>query len=134
MKKIMLFVFSLVFVAISGFAENLVLENQTSYPLKNQKSKMAIQWATSAKDVDEGNQAVSHGLNLNPNTMKVLTQPGKVSVNIPEKAECFRILVWSKGEGEPDLLTNWVDVMPNKTYTLKADHLVPSVLMLGTGC
>ena len=134
MKKIALFFLSLLVVATTAFADNLVLENQTSYPVKNQKSKMAIQWATSAKEVDAANNAVINGTKLNPKTLQVLTQTGKVNLNIPSKAEYFRVLVWSKGEGEPDLLTNWVDIVPNKTYTLKADHLVPSVLMSGTGC
>ena len=129
--KIKLFFLSLL-VTVTGFAENLVLKNQTSYP--NQKSKMAVQWATSAKEVDEGNNALIQGSKLNPDSLQVLTQPGKVNLSIPKKAEYFRILVWSKGEGDPDFHTNWVDIVPNKTYTLKADHLVPSVLMLGTGC
>lgn len=129
--KIKLFFLSLL-VTVAGFAENLVLENQTSYPVKN--SKMAIQWATTAKEVTEANTALMHGLTLKPETLQVLTQLGKVNLTIPKKAEYFRVLVWSKGEGEPDLHTNWVEVVPTKTYTLKAEHLVPSVLMLGTGC
>lgn len=132
-KKIVLFILSLLVIA-PGFAENLVLDNQTSYPLKNQKSKMVIQWATSAKEVDENNKALTHGLKMNPDSMQVLTQQGKISLTIPKKAEHFRVLAWSKGEGEPDLITNWVDVVPNKTYTLKSDHLVPAVLLSGTGC
>ncbi len=111
-----------------------MLENQTPYPLKNQKSKIAVQWANSGKEVDEGNHAMMHGLKLNPETLQVITHSGKVYLNIPKKAEYFRVLAWSKGEGDPDLLTNWVDVQPNKTYTLEADHLVPAILMLGTGC
>ena len=134
MKKIMLFFFSLLAVATTGFADNLVLENQTSYPAKNQKNKMAIQWATSAKEVDESNKALLHGTKLNPDTLQVITQSGRINVSIPKKAEYFRVLAWSKGEGDPDFHTNWVDVVPNKTYTLEADHLVPSVLMSGTGC
>lgn len=128
MKKIMLFFL----LATTGFAEHLVLENLTSYPAK--KSKIAIQWATSAREVDEGNKAILHGLELNSSTLHVLTQAGKVKVSIPKTAEYFRILAWSKGDGEPDLHTNWVDVVPNKTYTLEADHLVPTVLMSGSGC
>ncbi len=134
MKKTMLFFLWLIVVSATGFAENLVLENQTPYPSKNQKSKIAVQWATSAKEVDEGNNALLHGLKLNPDTMQVLTQSGKISLSIPKKAEYFRVLAWSKGEGDPDFHTNWVEIVPNKTYTLKADHLVPSVLMSGTGC
>lgn len=134
MKKIALFFISLLVVATPTFAENFVLENQTSYPAKNPKSKMMIQWATSAKEVDEGNNALIQGSKLNPDTLQVLKQSGKVNLSIPKKAEYFRVLVWSKDEAAPDLLTNWVDVVPNKTYTLKTDHLVPSVLILGTGC
>ncbi len=118
----------------TGFAENLVLDNQTGYPAKNQESKMAIQWATSAKEMEEGNRALKHGFKLNADTMQILPRSGKIQVTIPKKAEYFRILVWSKGEGDPDLHTNWVDIVPNKTYTLKADQLVPSVLILGMGC
>ena len=132
--KILLIVLSLVAIAATGFADNMILENQTDYPLKNQPSKMAIQWASSAREVDEGNKAVIYGLQLKPESLLVLTQSGKIEVSIPEKADSFRVLVWSKGEGEPDLLTNWVDVVPNKTYTLKQDHLVPAVLISGTGC
>ena len=130
----MLFFLSVLVVATTGFAENLILENQTSYPTKNQNSKIAVQWATSAKEVNEANNAMLQGLQLNSNTLQVLTQSGKINLSIPEKAEYFRLLTWSKGEGDPDFLTNWVDVVPNKTYTLKEEHLVPSVLMSGVGC
>ena len=131
MKKITIFFLSLLVVA-TGFTENLVLENQTSYP--NKKSKIAVQWANSGKEVDEGNNAMISGSKLNSDSLQVLTQSGKTTLTIPKNAEYFRILAWSKSEGDPDLLTNWVDIVPNKTYTLKQDHLVPSVLMLGTGC
>jgi len=135
MKKFRLLFFSLLFVVTTtGFAENFILENQTAYPLKNQKSKIAVQWATSAKEVDEGNNALLNGAKLNPKTVQVLRQSGKVTLNIPKKAEYFRVLAWSKGEGDPDFLTNWVEIVPNKIYTLKTEHLVPTVLMSGTGC
>ena len=119
-------------LATTGFAENLVLENQTPYPTQN--SKIAIQWATSAKEVDEYNKAIMYGLKLNPSTFQVLTQSGKITLSIPNNAEYFRVLVWSKGEENPDFHTNWVDIVPNKTYTLETDKLVPSVLMSGSGC
>jgi len=125
MKKIALFLL----VAISGFADSLVLENLT-----NHKSKLAVQWANSAKEVEAGNQDMIYGTKLNPATMQVVTQSGKVQLTIPKKAEYFRVLAWSKGEGEPDLLTNWVEIIPNKIYKLHSDHLVPAVLMAGTGC
>ncbi len=132
MKKIMLCL--LLALTTAGFAESLVLENQTAYPLKNQKSKIAIQWASSAREVEDQNQAVTHGSELKSSSVQTLNQAGKVKLSIPAKAEYFRVLAWSKGEGKPDLLTNWVEIVPNKTYTLKADHLVPVVLMSGTGC
>lgn len=132
MKKILVFLLSL--VAITGFAENIVLENRTSYPNKDQDSKIAIQWATSAKEVDEGNQASIHGLELNRNSIQVLKKSGKIDLKTPKKAEYFRIVAWSKKTSDPDFLTNWVEIEPNKTYVLEEDHLVPAVLILGTGC
>ena len=119
-------------------ADTITLDNQTPHPDKQSHSKMAIQWAYSAKDIDEGNTAMLHGLQLNSKTLEALTQSGKVTLNIPAKegkpAEYFRIVIWSNGEGDPDLHTNWVDISPDKTYILKSDHLVPTVLMAGTGC
>ena len=125
MKKMMLF---FLLCAATGFAENVVLENQTS------KSKIAVQWAATAKEVDENNKAILNGSKLNPASMQVLTPSRIVNVSIPKNAEYFRVLAWSKDQEDPDLLTNWVDVVPNKTYTLQTDHLVPLVLMAGTGC
>lgn len=115
------------------FAENLVLENQTSYPQMNKKSIISVQWAASAKEVDEGNKALIYGFKLKPESLKRLSQSGN-KLDIPKKAEYFRVLVWTAGEESPDLVTNWVDVIPDKTYVLKQDHLVPAVLMSGTGC
>ena len=134
MKKIALFFLSLAAIATTGFAERIVLDNETSYPNKSQKSKIAVQWATSAKEVDDGNQALIHGLKLNSDNLQILSRSGKTDLTVPKKAEYFRIVAWSKGEGDPDLHTNWVEIVPNKTYTLQADHFVPSVLILGTGC
>jgi hypothetical protein len=134
MKRITLFFFSLLIVATTGFAENLTLWNQTSYPNKSVKSQIAVQWASSAKEVAENNNASIQGLEMNPDSMQTLPQGGKINLSIPDNAEYFRVIVWSKGGKDPDYLTNWVDVVPNKTYELKADHLTPSVLMTGMGC
>src|SRR5262249_43853135 len=101
---------------------------------KNKNSKISIQWASSAKEVQENNQASLYGTELNPSTLQAIDKSGKMQLHIPSNAQYLRIVVWSKGEGEPDLLTNWVDVEPNKTYTLNADHLVPAVLISGAGC
>ncbi len=125
MKKKILFFLTLI---AAGFADNIVLENQTS------KSKIMVQWASTAKEVDDDNKAILNGDKPNPSTLQLLTKTGKVNVSIPKNAEYFRVLAWSKDQEDPDLLTNWVDVVPNKTYTLQADHLVPLVLMAGTGC
>lgn len=132
--KKMLFILSMAMVAATGFAENLVLDNQTSYPSDNPRTKMAIEWASSGKEVEEENHALMSRKKLNTNRMQMIRQSGTVNLNLPQNAEYFRVLVWSNGEGEPDLHTNWVDVVPNKTYTLKPDLLVPTVLMSGSGC
>ncbi|HEY2811385.1 MAG TPA: hypothetical protein VGJ00_08370 [Rhabdochlamydiaceae bacterium] len=129
---IALLVFSL--LTIKGFSEKLVLVNRTSYPLKNEKSQIAVQWAASAKEVAEGNSALIEGLQLDSTALQFLSQTGKISLTIPMNAEYFRILVWSKEQEDPDLHTNWVDVIPNKTYTLKNEYLVPTVLLFGFGC
>lgn len=117
-----------------GFAESIVINNQSSYPAKSSKSKMAIQWATSGKEVEENNNLVKNGLKLNLNTLQTFTQIGEISLEIPKKAEYFRIIVWSQDKIAPDFLTSWVDVVPNKIYTLTKKHLVPIALMSGTGC
>ena len=122
------------FIGTTGFAESFVLNNTAPYPASNHTSKMAIQWATSARDVDDNNNIVRKGLTLNPDSLKVLTQVGSINLDIPKKAEYFRVLVWLKGAKNPDFLTNWVDIVPNKIYTLNEGHLVPRALMSGTGC
>lgn len=131
MKKIVLLFLTLV---ATGFAENIIFDNETSFPNKNQKSKIAVQWAASGEEVDEGNEALMHGEKLDPKSLHVVKQAGKVTIRIPKNAEYFRVLAWSNGEGDPDLHTNWVDIVPDKTYTLREDQLVPTVLMQGTGC
>lgn len=122
----------LTLIAATGFAENVILENNTTYPTK--KSKMAIQWAYSGKDVDNANNASIQHLKLDPSTLQTLSQTRKNTIKVPDGAEYFRIVVWSKEEDNPDLLTNWVDIVPSKNYVLKQDHLVPAVLMVGVGC
>jgi hypothetical protein len=130
-KKILLSL-SLLAITATGFSENFTLENKTRYPTR--QSKIAVQWATSAREVDENNKAIIMGTSLNANSLQIITRPGKVKLNVPEKTQYFRVVVWSQGEGEPDFITNWIDIVPNKTYKLTSDHLVPSVLMQGSGC
>ena len=132
MKKITLFFLSLLVMATTGFAECITLENQTAHP--KEKTKIAVQWATSTKNVQEGNEAIIHGTKLQPGSMQMITKTGPVKLKVPNNAQYFRVLVWSQGKGDPDLLTNWVDIIPNKSYILKDDQLIPSVLMPGSGC
>jgi hypothetical protein len=133
MQRIIVFVLSL-FIVTTGFAERFVLDNQTVNPADRQTSKTAIQWANSAKDVDENNNRVKKGIKMNPDSLQILTRAGKIYLDSPKKAEYFRVLVWTNGANRPDFLTNWVDIVANKTYTLDKDHLVPFILMSGTGC
>ncbi|KTD52874.1 hypothetical protein [Legionella quateirensis] len=133
MKNITLLLVSLL-VINTAFADHFTINNQVSGPFNDHKSTIAIQWAASAKEVEMNNKIVREGLKLNPDNLFVLTQLGKNNLAIPEQAEYFRVLVWSKSSGNPDFLTNWVDLIPNKTYTLTQDLLVPVALMSGTGC
>lgn len=133
MKKIFLF-FLLVGVVNIGFAERIILVNDTKYPHALQKSKIAIQWATLAKEVEESNNKLKQGVKLDQKAFQILKKTRTIHLNIPEKAEYFRVVVWSKGVHEPDFLTNWVDIVPNKTYTLNEQYLIPVALMAGMGC
>jgi len=128
MKKIALFLL----LTATLFAESITLDNQTIYPAN--QSKMAIQWAHSAREVDENNKALMYGSKLNPTTLQTISQKGKIKLTVPENAQQFRVLVWSNGSLEPDYTTNWIDLAPNKTYTLETDYLIPVVLMSGGGC
>jgi len=130
MKKVAC-VFFLMLIATAAVADSFVLNNQISKPTHH---KIVIQWATSAKDVEENNTQLKQGKKLNPHSLQTVTRAGKINLNIPKNAEYFRILEWTKGTIEPDFLTNWVDIMPKKTYTLNQDILIPFVLISGMGC
>jgi hypothetical protein len=127
------FLFSFL-LAIGGFAQNLQVDNQTSYPESRAKSKIAVQWATTAKEVADQNNALMTSEPLNTTTMKMLATQGKTNVTVPNDAEYFRVLVWTNGKGDPDYLSNWVDIVPNKTYSIQDEDLSPAVLMSGMGC
>src|SRR5947199_40466 len=75
MKLLILFV---LFAQASVFAENIVLDNRSGYPQKNQKSKIAVQWAVTAREVDEANKAIMHGYQMKPETFQDITQGGKI--------------------------------------------------------
>ncbi len=114
------------------FGESITLDNQTAYPTK--QSKMAVQWASSAREVDEHNKAMMYGAKLKPGTLQTISQTGKTNLTLPKNAQIFRVLVWSNGSNDPDYTTNWIDITPSKTYTLEPDYLIPVVLMSGSGC
>lgn len=135
-SKTIMFFLSCLMMALQVFAEQVVLDNQTSHPNEKNRSKIVVQWATSANEVEEGNQAMIYGWELNSGTMQNVERSGKILLNVPSRVKYFRLLVWSNGASiaSPNLLTNWVNIVPNKTYTLQEDFLIPSILMAGTGC
>lgn len=134
MNKVVLVFFSLLFANV-GFADGFVLNNQVANPASNNKFRIAIQWASSAKEVKEYNNRIKQRAKLNPSSLQILARVSKINVDIPKNMEYFRVLVWSNSVGEqPDLLTNWVDIIPNKTYTLNEDKLTSLALMSGMGC
>lgn len=116
------------------FANSIMLDNKTNYPQKNKFGKIAVQWAVSVKEVQKANKSVLHDATLNTNSFMMLAQNGKIKLNSPNNARYFRVIVWSNDQEKPDLLTNWVDIIPNKTYVLNQNQLVPRVLMAGAGC
>ena len=128
MKKMAL----LMLFATTLLADSITLDNQTDYPAKH--SKMAVQWASSAREVDDLNRALVDGEPIDPATLQKISEKGKVKLRVPKNGELFRVLVWAKGGGEPDYTTNWIDLTPSKTYTLQNDALIPVVLMAGSGC
>lgn len=133
MKKIFILL-CLSFMNSVVFANSIVLDNKTNYPKKDTLGKIAIQWADSAKSVQKANKSILNGVTLNSNSLLMLTQKGKVELSSPNNARYFRLIVWSKDKKEPELLTNWVDIIPNKTYVVNQNQLVPRVLMSGSGC
>ncbi len=134
MNKVVLFFFSLLFASVV-FAHSFVLNNQVANSPDNNKFRFAIQWASSDKEVKEYNTRIKQGEKLNPRSLQILARVGKIKVAIPKNMEYFRVLVWSKDKGkQPDLLTNWVDIIPNKTYTFNEDQLTSLALMSSMGC
>lgn len=122
MKILALFLF----FATSLVADSFTLENKTSF------QKIAIQWASSARAVQESNDSLMQEDPLPKNLYYLKNTNSKVP--IPANASYFRILVWENQDRDPNLLTNWVDIIPNKTYLIDNEHLTPVVLMNGMGC
>ncbi len=133
MKKILVYL-CLLFMASVALADQIVLDNKTNYPEKDNPGTIAVQWVTSAKATQKANKTIINGLPLDSSSLIILSQKGQIPLTPPNHAHYFRLVVWSTGKQEPDLLTNWVDIIPNKTYIVNQDQLVPAILMSGAGC
>ncbi len=132
--KLMLLPFLLI-ITNSLFAGNIVLVNETDYPTKDKTSKVAVQWANNGNEIETENIALSYGDELTPQSIQPIAKKGKVNLVFPENAQYFRVIVWSNEETKnPDLVTDWLMITPNQSYTLMPEHLIPSALMAGTGC
>jgi len=132
MKKSLLFIL-FVWNVVPSWASSFIIDNQTQHS----QTKMTIQWAHSVKEIEDqkrSGQGIQSFKTLPFESQSLNSERGKATIIIPTKAEYFRILVWATHKNTPDFLTNWVDVVPNKTYTLETGHLVPVALMVGMGC
>lgn len=127
MKKIFVYL-GLYLMTSSVLADGIVINNNTNYPVNGKPGKIALQWVNSA----EGTQKANWQMDLSAVTM--LSKKGQIKITPPHHAHYFRVLVWSTGKQKADLLTNWVTLVPNKTYTLNQEHLIPAILISGAGC
>ena len=123
----MKFFATLLFGTATLFADSFTLNNETPF------RKIALQWTSSARGAQESNDALLQGDPLKSSELFVLRQ-AKTTLAIPKNAAYFRVLVWQTHQKQPDLLTNWVEIVPDKTYLLKEEHLTPILLMNGMGC
>lgn len=133
MKKILVY-FGLIFMTQIAFSNTIIIENKTNYPEKNKDEAIAVQWAVSANATENANRGILNAEGVNSNFFMLLTQKGKNQLALPNEARYFRIIVWFNNKQEPVLLTNWVDVVPEKTYVVNQNQLVHRVLMSGAGC
>ncbi|AWN74450.1 hypothetical protein LEAN103870_10090 [Legionella anisa] len=133
MNKISVYLY-LYLTASTSFATQIVLDNKTDYPAKNNRGKIAVQWVTSAEAINESNKTIINGSKLDLSSLMILSQKGKIKLTLPNHANYFRVVVWSTGKKGPDLLTNWVDIVPDKTYIVNQDQLASAILMTGAGC
>lgn len=115
------------FFTTTLFADHFTLENETPF------RKIAIQWASSARMVQESNDAI---MQRDPIATADLYYPrqSKATVSVPKNATYFRVLIWDSEQNLPEFLTNWVELVSGKTYLLKKEHLTPVLLINGMGC
>lgn len=121
-------------MASVAVADSIVLDNKTNYPVKDKPGKMAVQWAASVETTQKANKTIFKGSTLDLSSLAMISQKGQIQLSSPNYARYFRVVVWSTGKQKPDLLTNWVAIVSNKTFILNQDQLVPTVLMAGAGC
>lgn len=133
MKKILVYL-CLNLMTSGVFGGNIVLENKTDYPEKGKLGKIAVQWAVSAKAIQKANKSILNNATLDTGSLMILNQKGTIQLTSPNDARYFRLVAWSNDNNEPDLLTNWVDIVPNKAYVVSQNQLIPRVLMAGAGC
>lgn len=131
MKKTLFAFISSMLLAAAAYSANIVFDNETSYP---NEGKIAVQWAYNSQEMQDGNTAVLYEKGLKQNSVQFLNKNGKVTLPVPANALYLRVLVWAEGNENPDLVTNWVDIVPNKTYMIDDEHLFPPVLLTGSGC
>lgn len=133
--KIIIKTILLSLITCTAFSTTFVIDNQTLNPIHRFKSNIAIQWANSAKDIERSDRNTKKMLQKDRSeNLMFITQTGKIKVKLPEEAEYFRVLVWSGRIKTPSYITNWVNIVPNKIYTLNTEHLIPIVLTVGMGC
>jgi hypothetical protein len=125
MEKPMKFFFFYLFLTTTLFSDQLILDNETSF------QKVAVEWAPSARVVQESNESLMQG--NNPSNIYYLTST-KSKITIPTNMIYFRVLVWQTKGKLPDLLTNWIEIVPEKAYLVQDEDLTPILLMNGMGC
>ncbi|WP_231861986.1 hypothetical protein [Legionella hackeliae] len=86
------------------------------------------------EDTQKANKTILNSSSLDSNSLTMLSQKGQTQLTPPTHGRYFRIVVGSTNKQAPDLLTNWVDIVLNKTYLINQDQLVPAILMSGAGC
>jgi hypothetical protein len=116
------------FFTTTLFAEHFTLQNATSF------RDIAIQWASSARMVQENNDSIMQRDSI-PKKSLFYPRQNKATISIPKNAAYFRVLIWEGlKKNLPDFLTNWVEIVPDKTYLLQKEHLTHFLLIQGMGC
>jgi len=127
MEKPLKYLILCLFFGSTLFADQMIFENKSSY------SRIALEWATSAKVAQESNEALLQGEEIHPSKLYSIKKSYS-KITIPANVSYFRVVVWNNLSNTPELLTNWVEIVPNKTYQLKNEHLTSALLLNGMGC